>query len=104
MNAFCPIMSFQSMHSGGVYCLGKNCGFADAAGECLIKQALQCYVSKERTAAAEKEQEIRAISHNLDHISRTPNPLDFNTYRIEPSSQWVISNDFVGWGGLQEGP
>lgn len=54
MNAFCPIMSFQSMHSGGVYCLGKNCGFADAAGNCLVKQALQCYISKERTAAADQ--------------------------------------------------
>lgn len=101
---YCPLMSFQREGYTKINCLGKDCGFADAAGECLIKQALQCYVSKERTAAAEKEQEIRAISHNLDHISRTPNPLDFNTYRIEPSSQWVISNDFVGWGGLQEGP
>lgn len=101
---YCPLISFQREGYTKINCLGKDCGFADAAGECLIKQALQCYVSKERTAAAEKEQEIRAISHNLDHISRTPNPLDFNTYRIEPSSQWVISNDFVGWGGLQEGP
>ena len=101
---YCPLISFQREGYTKINCLGKDCGFADAAGECLIKQALQCYVSKERTAAAEKEQEIRAISHNLDHISRTPNPLDFNTYRIEPSSQWVISNDFVGGGGLQEGP
>lgn len=101
---YCPLMSFQREGQTKINCLGKDCGFADAAGECLIKQALQCYVSKERTAAAEKEQEIRAISHNLDHISRTPVPLDFYTYRIEPSSQCISSNDFVGWGGLQEGP
>ena len=102
---YCPLMSFQKQYHEKEKCLGEDCAFAaDAAGNCLVKQALQCYISKERTAAAEKEQEIRAISHNLDHISRTPNPLDFNTYRIEPSSQCVISNDFVGWGGLQEGP
>lgn len=102
--SICPLMSFQREGWQEVACFGDECGFADGAGECLIKQALQCYISKERTAAAEKEQEIRAISHNLDHISRTPTPLDFNTYRIEPSSQCIISNDFVGWGGLQEGP
>lgn len=102
---YCPLMSFQREGWQKVYCFGEDCAFAaDIAGNCLIKQALQCYVSKERTAAAKKEQEICAISHNLDHISRMPTPLDFNTYRIDPSSQCVISNDFVGWGGLQEGP
>lgn len=101
---YCPLISFQKEYAQEITCLGEECALAaDAAGECLIKQALQCYVSKERTSAAEKEQEIRAISHNLDHISRMPTPLDFNTYRIDPSSQYVISNDFVGWGGLQEG-
>ena len=101
---YCPLMSFQREGWQKVYCLGDDCALAaDAAGECLIKQALQCYVSKERTIA-EKEQEICAITHNLDHISRTPVPLDFYTYRIEPSSQCISSNDFVGWGGLQEGP
>lgn len=75
MNVFCPIMSFQSMHSGGVYCLGKNCTFVDAAGECLIKQALQCYVSRERTAAAEQES---AEQYWLVKKDGTKTPVVFN--------------------------
>lgn len=99
----CPLMSFQREGWQKVNCFGKGCEFADGAGECLIKQALECYVSSAR-AVAEKEQEICTITHNLDHVSRTPVPLDFYSYRIEPSSQCISSNDFVGWGGLQEGP
>ena len=101
--SICPLMSFQREGWQKVACFGDECEFADGAGECLIKQALSHYISGAR-AIAEKEQEICAISHNLDHITRMPTPLDFNTYRIDPSSQCVISNDFVGWGGLQEGP
>ena len=85
MNAFCPIMSFQSMHSGGVYCLGKNCGFADAAGECLIKQALQCYVSRERTDAAEREP---AEQYWLVKKDGTKTPVVFN----EESNSFHLNN------------
>ena len=85
MNAFCPIMSFQSMHSGGVYCLGKNCGFADAAGECLIKQALQCYVSRERTDAAEREERI-AKYWSCSSSSGYP-------HTIEPSSNCITTSN-----------
>ena len=101
--SICPLMSFQREGWQKVACFGDECELADGAGECLIKQALSHYISGAR-AIVKKEQEICAISHNLDHISRMPTPLDFNTYRIDPSSQCVISNDFVGWGGLQEGP
>lgn len=101
--SICPLMSFQREGWQKVACLGNECELADGAGECLIKQALSHYVGSAR-ADIKKEQEICEISHNLDHISRTPLPLDFNAYRIEPSSQCIISNDFVGWGGLQEGP
>ena len=51
----CPLMSFQREGWQKVSCFGKGCEFADEAGECLIKQALKCYVSKEHTSAAERE-------------------------------------------------
>ena len=87
MNAFCPIMSFQSMHSGGVYCLGKNCAFSDAAGECLIKQALQCYVSRERTDAAEREP---AEQYWLVKKDGTKTPVVFNeeSNSFHPNNYW----------------
>jgi hypothetical protein len=87
MNAFCPIMSFQSMHSGGVYCLGKNCGFADAAGECLIKQALQCYVSRERTAAAERESADQCWLIKKDG-TRTPIVFNEESNSFHPDDYW----------------
>jgi hypothetical protein len=31
----------------------EQCGFADEAGNCLIQQALQCYVAKERPITAQ---------------------------------------------------
>ena len=46
----CPLTASQ--HGGRQYCLGTDCMLADEAGDCLIKQALQCYVSKERTRIA----------------------------------------------------
>ena len=53
---YCPLMSFQRQSSHGqVQCMNRECGFADEAGSCLIKQALQCYVAKERTRVALEE-------------------------------------------------
>ena len=49
---YCPLMSFRREGWQTVFCLGDECAFADAAGECFIRQALECYVSKERTSAA----------------------------------------------------
>jgi hypothetical protein len=61
-------MSFQREGWQKVDCLGKNCAFADAAGECFIRQALECYVSRERTAAAEEGEYIRLAKNG----SQTP--------------------------------
>jgi hypothetical protein len=61
-------MSFQREGWQKVDCLGKNCAFADAAGKCFIRQALECYVSRERTAAAEEEEYIRLAKNG----SQTP--------------------------------
>ena len=53
----CPLTASQ--HGGRQYCLGTECMLADEAGDCLIKQALQCYVSAERTRVAKEKERIR---------------------------------------------
>lgn len=56
----CPLMSFAKQYSQEVPCLGENCALAaDRTGQCLIKQALQLYVSRERIRLSEEEERIR---------------------------------------------
>lgn len=52
----CPLISSQY---GAHNCVAPDCGFTDEAGHCLVKQALQCYVSAARTKAVEEEDRIR---------------------------------------------
>ena len=57
---YCPLMSFAKQYSDKVPCLGESCALAaDGAGECLIQQALQLYVSRERTRRAEEVEKSR---------------------------------------------
>lgn len=53
----CPLRNFE--YSGFIDCAGRSCAFADEAGDCLVRQALQCYVSAERTRVAEETERIR---------------------------------------------
>ena len=46
-------MSFQKDYAEETVCM-EDCAFADEAGECLIRQALQCYVSAARTQTVNK--------------------------------------------------
>ena len=47
---YCPLISFQKQYTSKIPCLEEECAFAaDGTGNCLIRQALQCYVSKENT-------------------------------------------------------
>jgi hypothetical protein len=55
----CPILSFQADRFCEVGCREERCAFADENGNCLVKQALQCYVSAERTRVAEETERIR---------------------------------------------
>lgn len=48
----CPLNCGQY---GAYDCLAPNCAFADEAGDCLINQALQCYVQEKREAKAIRE-------------------------------------------------
>ena len=52
----CPLISSEY---GAHNCEASNCRFTDGAGECLVKQALQLYVAKERTRIAEEEEKLR---------------------------------------------
>lgn len=64
--------------------MGKNCGFADEAGNCLIKQTLECYVKDKREQAAreiakleEQNRLIRLQAINT-HIINNPTTVNNN--------------------------
>ena len=57
--SYCPILSYQRDATATKYCMGIDCELADEAGDCLVRQALQCYVSAERTRVAEETERIR---------------------------------------------
>lgn len=46
---YCPLMSYQKQYVSEAECLGEECALAaDGNGECLIKQALQIFVDKNK--------------------------------------------------------
>lgn len=46
---YCPLMSYQKQYVSEAECLGENCALAaDGNGECLIKQALQIFVDRNK--------------------------------------------------------
>lgn len=51
--SYCPLTCSQ--HGYMPSCKGSECELTDEAGECLIKQALQCYVQDKREARAARE-------------------------------------------------
>lgn len=51
--SYCPLCCSQ--HGNMSRCEGSNCELTDEAGECLIKQALACYVQDKREARAARE-------------------------------------------------
>lgn len=53
----CPLKSWE--HAQFVECQGRSCAFSDEAGDCLVRQALQCYVSAERTRVAKENDRLR---------------------------------------------
>ena len=75
----CPLMSYAKQYSNGVECLGEDCGFADAADDCLIQQALQCYVAKERTRIVTETEAARDHFEML-HKNGMRTPIDLKKY------------------------
>lgn len=51
--SYCPLTCSQ--HGYMPSCKGSECELTDEAGECLIKQALQCFVQDKREARAARE-------------------------------------------------
>lgn len=51
--SYCPLCCSQ--HGNMSRCEGSDCELTDEAGECLIKQALACYVQDKREARAARE-------------------------------------------------
>lgn len=75
---YCPLISYAKQYSAQVPCMKGQCGFADEAGDCLVQQALQCYVTKERTRIAETK---AARDHfEILHKNGMRSPIDFKQY------------------------
>lgn len=72
----CPLKSHE--YSSYVDCAGRSCALADEAGQCLVKQALQCYVSAERTRVAEENDRLRRETE-LARVYQTTKVDAYNT-------------------------
>ena len=84
----CPILSFQADRFCEVGCREERCAFADENGNCLIRQALQCYVSKESTRLANETEAMRTYFKMFKDGRREPinftNPIaDVKTSEVE---------------------
>lgn len=51
--SYCPFSCSNYGYMPG--CKGSECELTDEAGECLVKQALQCFVQDKREARAAQE-------------------------------------------------
>lgn len=76
----CPFSCSQ--HGTIPDCARERCMMADGAGDCFIKQALQLYVSGERTKRAEEEERLRreteaAMAYWKMHKDGTRTPIQF---------------------------
>jgi hypothetical protein len=69
---YCPILSFQADRFCEVGCREERCAFADENGNCLIRQALQCYVSKESTRLADETEVMRTYFKMFKDGRREP--------------------------------
>lgn len=89
---YCPLVSYAKQYSNKILCMGKECGFADEAGNCLVQQALQCYVAKERSQAALED----AVRQNIE-ASRAPTALEFIPALIDQYKNKQITIDDCFW-------
>ncbi len=84
----CPILSFQADRFCEVACREERCVFADENGNCLIRQALQCYISKESARLTNETEAIRTYFKMFKDGRREPinftNPIaDVKTSEVE---------------------
>ena len=85
----CPLIGSQY---GAHNCTAPDCCFTDEVGQCLVKQALQCYVAKERTQTALED----AVRQNIE-ASRVPAPLEFMPALIDHYKNKQITIDDCFW-------
>ena len=83
---YCPLISFQRDYSAQVQCMWE-CAFKDKAGECLIKQALQCYVAKEHTRVTSEETTEQMLKQS------TPPALEYMSALIDYYKKKQITID-----------
>lgn len=97
----CPLKNWERAQF--VECQGRSCVFADEAGDCLVRQALQCYVSAERTHVAEQTERIRretqlAQTYLAMKKDGTRNPIQFlqggDTTPYTPPADFKPNPDF----------
>ena len=74
---YCPLISFQKPSSHEkVQCM-QECAFKDEAGECLVKQALQCYVQNTREQNAKKLEQVEIQRRLLQLHTMQANNMNF---------------------------
>ena len=88
----CPLYRGRD-RTGVGHCVGKECMLADKGGNCLVKQALQCYVEKTHLENEEKKTFTKKYvgePYYPDDIVRPktvipPTEVDFGPPRVDGS-------------------
>ena len=70
--SYCPLSC--SSHGYMPSCKGLECELTDEAGDCLIKQALACYVQDKREERAAREQIAKSAIGSIFSSIRTSEP------------------------------
>lgn len=70
--SYCPLSC--SSHGYMPSCKGPECELTDEAGNCLIKQALACYIQDKREERAAREQIAKSTLGNIFGSIRTSEP------------------------------
>ena len=68
--SYCPFSCSNYGYMPG--CKGSECELTDEAGECLVKQALQCFVQDKREARAAREAFEKTTCANIFDAFFTP--------------------------------
>jgi hypothetical protein len=70
--SYCPLSC--SSHGYMPSCKGPECELTGEAGDCLIKQALACYVQDKREERAAREQIAKSAIGSIFSSIRTSEP------------------------------
>jgi hypothetical protein len=71
--SYCPLSC--SSHGYMPSCKSPECELTDEAGDCLIKQALACYVQDKREERAAREQIAKSALGSIFSSIRTSEPV-----------------------------